>query len=408
MSFQIEIDKAIKEKRLYFLGDSLPSDWYAAFKFWLPLAEAGDAKAQYNVGRCYNRGDGIEQDSNQANHWYLKAAEQNDPRALFNLYLFYSDQKSTEKDNEKAEYYLNRALELKEQRSINVIKKREEEKEKLRIENAKLLVEEKRKKFNLAGEEIKELIQLALNENQITRAKQLTDEAISKGYDWATLLKSAFEIDFFAFGVKEHVSRSTHTGGQSQGTTQVFTLVNTTYELVFSVKNNSDKELTCNIDAYYLINDGSKAKHSGTWMKLAPQELRTSGISCNKSGVFFENFFTINLHPNLPLNNTTYKISAIKIPIAKKINVSAPVVRNENSWCFVLTACYGNENHPVIKDFRCFRDQVLLVTPVGKALVGAYYKHGPAAADYVRNKPHLKMMLRGLFFAIRLFLPKQK
>jgi Sel1 repeat len=389
MSFQIEIDKAIKEKRIYLLGDSLPTDWYAAFKLWLPRAEAGDAKAQYNVGRCYNRGDGVEQDSNQAKHWYLKAADQNDPRALFNLYLFYSDERSVEKNSEKAEYYLKRASELKEQRSINIIKNREDEKEKLRVEKI-------RKDFILAGEEIKEFIQLALNTNQISKAKQLTEEAISKGYEWASLLKPAFEIEYFAFRVKKNVSKS-YAGN-----------LDTTYGLTFKVKNNSDKEVSCNIDAYYINEDGSKVRHGGSWLTLVPKETKYSGISCGKNGGFLDKFFTINLHPNISRHNAIYKIFEIQIPIAKKINVSAPVVNDGIIGCFVLTACYGNENHPLVKDFRNFRDQVLLVTPMGKALVGAYYKHGPAAADYVRNKPNLQMILRGLFFAIRFFLPKQK
>lgn len=85
----MEIDKAIKEKNLYFIGDALPPDWYAAFKLWLPLAHAGDPKAQFNVGRCYDRGDGVDENKIQAKEWYLKAAEQNDPRAFFNLYLFF-------------------------------------------------------------------------------------------------------------------------------------------------------------------------------------------------------------------------------------------------------------------------------------------------------------------------------
>jgi len=32
MNFQDQIDAAIKEKRLYFVGDQLPPDWYAGFE----------------------------------------------------------------------------------------------------------------------------------------------------------------------------------------------------------------------------------------------------------------------------------------------------------------------------------------------------------------------------------------
>ena len=92
MSFQQEIDKFIKEKRLYFVGDSLPSDWYAGFKLWLKLAEEGDPKAQFNVGRCYSLGDGIDQDLEQSDIWFQRAAAQKEPRSHFNLYILYSDE----------------------------------------------------------------------------------------------------------------------------------------------------------------------------------------------------------------------------------------------------------------------------------------------------------------------------
>jgi hypothetical protein len=85
MSFQIEIDKEIKSNRLYFVGDALPPDWYAAFKLWLPLAQAGDAKAQFNVGRCYQRGDGVELNLETAKNWFLTAAGQGDPRASLEI-----------------------------------------------------------------------------------------------------------------------------------------------------------------------------------------------------------------------------------------------------------------------------------------------------------------------------------
>lgn len=118
MSFQKEIDQAIKEKRIYFIGDSLPSDWYAAFRIWLPLAEAGDPKAQYNVGRCYAKGDGIEKDQEAAMEWFMKAAMQNEPRAHFNLYFEYNENK----DTVKAQEWLTKAAELNEPRALNAIR----------------------------------------------------------------------------------------------------------------------------------------------------------------------------------------------------------------------------------------------------------------------------------------------
>lgn len=117
MSFQEQIDLAIREKRLYFIGDRLPHDWYEAFKLWLPVAQAGDAKAQFNIGRCYVRGDGIEKDSARGIDWLLKAAAQDEPRSQFNLYFEYQEKN----DPVSAEKWLRSAAKLGESRAMNAL-----------------------------------------------------------------------------------------------------------------------------------------------------------------------------------------------------------------------------------------------------------------------------------------------
>ena len=52
-----------------------------------PLAEEGDARAQYNLGVHYEFGHGVEQDDDIAALWYRKAAEQGDSGAQHNLPL---------------------------------------------------------------------------------------------------------------------------------------------------------------------------------------------------------------------------------------------------------------------------------------------------------------------------------
>ena len=51
-------------------------DYQTAFKLWLPLAEQGDAKAQFNLGVMYGDGLGVKQDYFEEVNWYRKAAEQ--------------------------------------------------------------------------------------------------------------------------------------------------------------------------------------------------------------------------------------------------------------------------------------------------------------------------------------------
>ena len=52
------------------------SDYQTAFKLWLPLAEQGNASAQFSLGVMYNNGQGVKQDDVEAVKWYRKAAEQ--------------------------------------------------------------------------------------------------------------------------------------------------------------------------------------------------------------------------------------------------------------------------------------------------------------------------------------------
>ncbi len=59
-------------------------DYATAFSEWKPLAEQGDAAAQYNLGIMYSNGRGVPQDHVQAVKWYRKAAEQGVAFAQYN------------------------------------------------------------------------------------------------------------------------------------------------------------------------------------------------------------------------------------------------------------------------------------------------------------------------------------
>ena len=51
-------------------------DYKTAMKLWKPLAEQGDAYAQYNLGVIYINGYGVPEDDKEAVKWYRLAAEQ--------------------------------------------------------------------------------------------------------------------------------------------------------------------------------------------------------------------------------------------------------------------------------------------------------------------------------------------
>jgi len=64
-------------------------DYATALKEWRPLAEQGDATAQFNLGVMYNFGQGVPQDYQEAVRWYRLAAEQGYAPAQFNLGFLY-------------------------------------------------------------------------------------------------------------------------------------------------------------------------------------------------------------------------------------------------------------------------------------------------------------------------------
>ncbi len=68
---------------------AMAGDYATAFGHWLPLAEAGDADAQYNLGNLFDRGLGRPEDDATAQRWYEMAAAQGVVEAMVNLGLIH-------------------------------------------------------------------------------------------------------------------------------------------------------------------------------------------------------------------------------------------------------------------------------------------------------------------------------
>src|SRR6202035_6044415 len=60
-------------------------DYATALRLLRPLADQGDAQAQYNLGALYDNGQGVPQNYAEAMKWYRKAADQGDSRGQNNL-----------------------------------------------------------------------------------------------------------------------------------------------------------------------------------------------------------------------------------------------------------------------------------------------------------------------------------
>ena len=65
-------------------------DFQTAVKIWQPLAEQGNAHAQFDLGVMYERGLGVEQDYAEAMKWYRKAADQGDAHGQHGIAKLYS------------------------------------------------------------------------------------------------------------------------------------------------------------------------------------------------------------------------------------------------------------------------------------------------------------------------------
>ena len=69
----------------------IKGDYKTALKEWQPLADQGDADAQFNLGVMYANGKGVLKDDKQAVKWYQKAADQGYAPAQYNLGLMYAN-----------------------------------------------------------------------------------------------------------------------------------------------------------------------------------------------------------------------------------------------------------------------------------------------------------------------------
>ena len=73
-------------------------DYKTVTELLIPLAEAGDAEAQTDLGFMYANGLGVPQDYTEAVKWYRKAAEQGDALAQYNLGVRYAEGRGVTRD----------------------------------------------------------------------------------------------------------------------------------------------------------------------------------------------------------------------------------------------------------------------------------------------------------------------
>ena len=84
-------------------------DYATAVKLWRPLAEQGNAFAQFNLCGMYHNGHGVTQDYKEAIKWCRLAAEQGHASAQANLGVMYKNGQGVLQDYARAHMWYNLA-----------------------------------------------------------------------------------------------------------------------------------------------------------------------------------------------------------------------------------------------------------------------------------------------------------
>jgi uncharacterized protein len=82
-----------------------------AIAIWRPLAEEGDAKAQFALAVMYDMGRGVPQSRAESVKWWRRAAERGHAGAQFALASIYLEGKGVKQDSAEAAKWLQRAAE---------------------------------------------------------------------------------------------------------------------------------------------------------------------------------------------------------------------------------------------------------------------------------------------------------
>jgi TPR repeat protein len=82
-------------------------DYATALQEWRPLAEQGDADAQFGLGVMYGNGEGVPQDYTEAVNWHRRAAEQGQAFSQYSLGWIYQRGEGVPQDNILAHMWYN-------------------------------------------------------------------------------------------------------------------------------------------------------------------------------------------------------------------------------------------------------------------------------------------------------------
>jgi len=72
----------------------------------------------------------------------------------------------------------------------------------------------------------------------------------------------------------------------------------------------------------------------------------------------------------------------------------------EDDNCFIATAAFGSPLAAQVKILRQFRDKYLLTHVLGRKFVSWYYRNGPVAASWIKDKPLAKVVVQTVLYPL--------
>jgi hypothetical protein len=103
-------------------GAGVPQDYATAAAWYRRAAEQGNATAAANLGLLYERGEGVPEDWGEAARWYRRAAEQNDIAGLSRLSRAYRFGIGVPQSRREAIAWAQRAAALGDQQSAEDVR----------------------------------------------------------------------------------------------------------------------------------------------------------------------------------------------------------------------------------------------------------------------------------------------
>ena len=106
---------------LYYAGLVVPVDYTESSYWFHRAAEQGYGAAQYNLGNAYKRGEGVRANSAMAVHWWRKASQQGFAAAQYNLASAYRTGEGIAKDDERAMALYRQSAENGHQPAVDLL-----------------------------------------------------------------------------------------------------------------------------------------------------------------------------------------------------------------------------------------------------------------------------------------------